>query len=140
MPSSESWEMPSPFLSYLGQLTPQIPLPYYITHLKITSKQVIQMQKKKKKKNPRPEAYSIKNTSRDFPGGPVAKRPHSQCRRSKLDHHTLPLKFPYVAAKTQHSQINNFFFFKNRPEPCQCKVEAVVTAAQGQLCFSDLFP
>ena len=132
--------MPSPFLSSLGQLTPQIPLPYYITHLKITSKQVIQMQKKKKKKNPRPEAYSIKNTSRDFPGGPVAKRPHSQCRRSKLDHHTLPLKFPYVAAKTQHSQINNFFFFKNRPEPCQCKVEAVVTAAQGQLCFSDLFP
>ena len=70
----------------------------------------------------------------------MAKRPHSQCRRSKLDHHTLPLKFPYVAAKTQHSQINKYFFLKNRPEPCQCKVEAVVTAAQGQLCFSDLFP
>ena len=75
-----------------------------------------------------------------LPGGPVAERSHSQCRRSKLDHHTLPLKFPYVAAETQHSQINNFFFLKNSPELCQHKAEAVVAVTQGQLCFSDLFP
>ena len=29
--------------------------------------------------------YNLRSRIRDFPGGPVAKIPHSQCREARLD-------------------------------------------------------
>ena len=49
----------------------------------------------------------------DFPGGPVAKTLHYQCRRPQFDSYSgnkIPhptTKCSYPAAETQHSQINN---------------------------------
>ena len=55
----------------------------------------------------------------DFPGGPVAKTLHSQCRGPKFD----PLSGNYIShaatkslratIKTWHSQINKHFFKKS---------------------------
>ena len=57
----------------------------------------------------------IKNlNSGDFPGGPVAKTPCSQCKVRQLipaqaTRSNVPqLKIPRVAKKTWHSQINTF--------------------------------
>ena len=64
--------------------------------------------------------------SRGSPGAPVAKTPLTYCRgpssipgqgtsshMPQLRVHVLQLKIPHAATKTQHSQINNcFFFFK----------------------------
>jgi len=57
----------------------------------------------------------IKNlNSGDFPGGPVAKTPCSQCKVRQLipgqaTRSNVPqLKIPRVANKTWHSQINTF--------------------------------
>ena len=58
--------------------------------------------------------------SRDFPGGPVAKTPRSQCRGPGFDpwsgnwilhaatksSHAAAKKIPHAATKTWHSQIN----------------------------------
>ena len=75
------------------------------------------------------------NRSRDFPGGPVAKTPCSQCAGpgfkpcfEELRSHMLQLNIPHATMKmyimcynedvycwkTQHSQINKFFHKKKR--------------------------
>ena len=48
----------------------------------------------------------------DFPGGPMAKTPHSQCRESRFipgwqtRSHMLQIKFLSAKTKAQHSQTN----------------------------------
>ena len=62
---------------------------------------------------------SSKNNLGDFPGGPVARTPHSQCRRPGFDPWSgtrshmpqlrvcmSPLKIPNAETKTRHSQIS----------------------------------
>ena len=80
--------------------------------------------------SPRRFLFFKKSQVLDFPGGPVAKTPQSQCRGSKF-HPWSGNKIPYVSvkrfhmpqqrskilsiiAKTQRSQINSFFFFKSQ--------------------------
>ena len=68
---------------------------------------------------------SVKNCSLgNFPGGPMAKTPHSQCRGPGFDpwsgnqvphaktksSHTTTNKILRATTKTLHSQINDFFF------------------------------
>ena len=63
------------------------------------------------------EMTGFKRHSRDFPGSPLAKILHSQCRDLGLHpgreagFHRLQLKIPQASTKTQHSQIHFFFFF-----------------------------
>ena len=45
------------------------------------------------------------DAGRDFPGGPVAKTPCSQCRGPRFDPWSGN-KIPHAAAKSRHSQIN----------------------------------
>ena len=58
------------------------------------------------------DPQGLKITTQDFPGGPVAKTPHSQCRDLSsipgkgVRSHMLQLKIP-------HSQINKYIYFKD---------------------------
>ena len=61
-----------------------------------------------------------KNQLWDFPGGPLAKTPHSQCRGPGFNPQSGN-QIPHATTKTQHSQINFFFFLRinfTPPESC----------------------
>ena len=51
------------------------------------------------------KVLSCEQNSKGFPGGPVAKTPHSQCSGPRFDP-WLGNKVPHATTKTQHSQID----------------------------------
>ena len=78
-----------------------------------------------------------KRTIRDFPGGPVAKTPYSQCRGHRFNPWSEN-KIPHTATKTWWSQIKFFNYTSKVSHECytannsMCRMHLALTTCSSQ--------